>query len=142
MLDASQHKNALILIPTGDDVLLVIMPAEVGQIPVVRAPRRGHCRHAAVGVKVDVLDVRFLRHRAQSLLLHVELDLCHLGHPKTVAIFTCGEASRSISDAFLTLTLTLTLLDKFLIRGLRAIITIKGINPEVLDLASDKCDRL
>ena len=56
-------------------------------------------------------------------------------------LFTCGEASRSISDAFLTLTL-LTLLDKFLIRGHRAIISIKAIMPEVLDLTSDKCDHL
>ena len=127
-------------IPTGDDVLLVIVPAEVSEVPVVRAPRRGHGRHAAVGVEVHVLDVGLLRHRAQSLLLHVELDLCHLGHPKTVAIFTCGEASRSISDAFLTLTLTL--LDKFLISGHRAIICMKAIIVEVQKLDNDLCDHL
>ena len=69
-------------IPTGDDVLLVIVPAEVSEVPVVRAPRRGHGRHAAVGVEVHVLDVGLLRHRAQSLLLHVKLDLRHLGDPK------------------------------------------------------------
>ena len=40
-----------------------------------------------------------------------------------------------MSDAFLTLTL-----DKFLIRGHGAIITMKAIIPEVIDLTSDKCD--
>ena len=81
-------------IPTGDDVLLVIVPAEVSEVPVVRAPRRGHGRHAAVGVEVHVLDVGLLRQRTQSLLLHVELDLCHLGHPKTVAIFSIRRSKK------------------------------------------------
>ena len=69
-------------IPTSDDVLVVIVPAEVSQVPVVCSPGRGHGRHAAVGVEMDVLDFGVLRHRAQSLLFHVELDLRHLGDPK------------------------------------------------------------
>ena len=76
----SHRNNACI--PTSDDVLVVIVPAEVSQVPVVCSPGRGHSRHAAVGVEVDVLDFGVLRHRAQSLLFHVELDLRHLGDPK------------------------------------------------------------
>ena len=52
-------------------------------------------------------------------------------------IFTCREASRSISDAFLALAL----LETFRIRGQRAIIPSRP-SLEVLDLNSDQCDKV
>ena len=60
----------------------MVVPTEICEVPVVRVPGRSLGRHAAVGVEVDVLDLCVLRHCAESLLLHIELDLRHLGNPE------------------------------------------------------------
>ena len=73
------HRNRYI--PTRDDILFVVVPAEVSQVPDVRAPGGSRGRHAAVGVKVDVLDLGVLSHCAECLFLYVELDLRHRGNP-------------------------------------------------------------
>ena len=55
-------------------------------------------------------------------------------------IFTCGEASRSRSSAFLAFSLFF--LKSSQLVAIRAIINIKAIIVEVPDLDSDQCDQL
>ena len=90
------------------------------EVPTGREPLSAH-------VTLIVFDLRFMHVVSTFLVL------------SQYSLFTCGEASRSISDAFLLLP---TLPKSSLLRGHRAIITIIVIFVEVLDLSSDQCDHM